>query len=37
MQWLQLMIDRELLTVGNYPQLERALHDRWTDMYIEDS
>lgn len=37
MQWLQLMIDRELLTVGNYPQLGRALHDRWTDMYIEDS
>ena len=37
MQWLQQLIDQELLTVTRMPQLGVATEQAWTDMYIQDS
>lgn len=37
MQWLQQLINEELLTVSRMPQLGVSTEQAWTDMYIQDS
>lgn len=37
MQWLNELIEKELLTLGNMPQLGQARQQAWTDLYVADS
>lgn len=37
MQWLQLQVDRGILTVQQYQQIGQAVESAWTNIYVADS